>query len=73
MATSKLASILAGLKVGASAYVDARSIGVSTPGFHAVVTTWVKNKGGPGFEVVGEPHKNRETGLYDKVRLRRLG
>ena len=73
MATSKLSSILSGLKVGSSTYVDAKSIGVSTPGFHAVVATWVRNNGGPGFEVVGEPHKSRETGLYDKVRLRRLG
>jgi hypothetical protein len=32
----------------------------------------MKHGGGNGFELVGEPHKDAATGLYDKARLRRL-
>lgn len=72
MAKAQLAAILGALKVGTSTYVDAHSIGISPQGFHAVVATWVKNNGGPGFEVVGEPQKDKDSGLYTRVRLRRV-
>lgn len=72
MSNPKLTSILGSLKAGASTYVDAKSIGVSERGFHAIVSTWVKNNGGPGFEVAGEPQASKQTGLYTRVRLRRI-
>jgi hypothetical protein len=40
--------------------------------FHAAVQSWIKHGGGNGFELLGEPHKVSGTGMYDKVRLRRL-
>jgi hypothetical protein len=73
MTTSqKLHALIGALRAGQSAWVDAKAIGASAPGFHAAVQSWIKHGGGNGFELVGEPHKDSGTGLYDKVRLRRL-
>jgi hypothetical protein len=74
MATSaqRLHAVIGGLRPGQSVWVDAASIGASAAGFHAIVQTWVKFGGGHGFELVGDPHKQADTGLYDKARLRRL-
>jgi hypothetical protein len=67
----KLHAIVASLPAGRSAFVDAKTIGVSPAGFHSIVQTWAKYGKGPGFEVVGEPHTDTGSHLYDKVRIRR--
>ena len=66
----KLHAIVAALTPGRSTVVDAKAIGVSDTGFHSIVQTWAKYGKGPGFEVVGEPHADSGTQLYDKVRIR---
>jgi len=48
------------------------AISASQPGFRAAVRSWMKHGGGHGFELVGEPHKDSGTGMFDRVRLRRL-
>jgi hypothetical protein len=68
----KLHALIGALRPGQSASVDPKAIGASPPGFHAIVQSWMKHGGGNGFELVGEPHKDAATGLYDKARLRRL-
>jgi hypothetical protein len=67
----KLHSIVAALPPGRSTVVDAKAIGVTATGFHSIVQTWAKCGKGPGFEVMGEPHADSGTQLYDKVRIRR--
>jgi hypothetical protein len=68
----KLHALIGELRPGQSAWVDAKAIGASAPGFHAIVQSWVKHGGGHGFELAGHPHTDSATGLYDKARLRRL-
>ena len=68
----KLHALIDALRPGQSALVEAKTIGTSAPGFHAIVQSWMRHGGGHGFELVGEPHKDSGTGLNDKVRLRRL-
>ena len=68
----KLHALIDALRPGQSTWVEAKTIGASAPGFHAIVQSWMKHGGGHGFELVGEPHKDSGAGLYDKVRLRRL-
>jgi hypothetical protein len=68
----KLHALLGSLRPGQSTWVDGKAIGASAPGFHAIVQSWMKYGGGHGFELVGEPHKDSGSGLYDKARLRRL-
>jgi hypothetical protein len=68
----KLHALIAALRPGQSTSIDPKVIAASPAGFHAIVQLWVKHGGGNGFELVGEPHKDTATGLYDKVRLRRL-
>jgi hypothetical protein len=71
-ASEKLHALIAALRAGQTAWVNAKAIGASAPGFHAAVQSGLKHGGGHGFELVGEPHKDSGTGLYDKARLRRL-
>ena len=67
----KLHALIDVLRPGQSTWVDAKAIGASAPGFHAIVQSWLKHGGGHGFELASEPHKD-STGMYDKARLRRL-
>ena len=66
----KLHAIVAGLSVGKSTLVDAKTLGVTPPGFHSIAQTWAKYGRGPGFELVGV-HADTQTGLYDRVRIRK--
>jgi hypothetical protein len=68
----KLHAVIASLRPGQSTWVDAKTIGASAPGFHAIVQSWIRHGGGHGFELVGDAHKDSGSGLYDKARLRRL-
>jgi hypothetical protein len=68
----RLHGLIAALRPGQSTWIDAKAIDASAAGFHAIVQLWVKHGGGHGFELAGEPHKDGGTGMYDKVRLRRL-
>ena len=64
----KLHALIDALRPGQSTWVEAKTIGASAPGFHAIVQSWMRHGGGHGFELVGEPHKDSGAGLYDKVR-----
>ncbi|CAN5426877.1 hypothetical protein BH11PSE9_BH11PSE9_19080 [soil metagenome] len=47
--------------VGAKFSISAQRIGMTEDDFHSVATEWVATGGGPGFVVVGEPHREAHT------------